>query len=79
MANRFTYSNQGIENRCKEIKNAVDDDILKKIKENVPNEWIKATGSGTIERLMDAISKRRDNLDKIADLIILEWRGKIEK
>ncbi len=42
------------------MKNAVDNDTLKKIKENVPNEWIKATESGTIERLIEAISKRRD-------------------
>lgn len=75
LASRFACSNQDIESRCKEMKTAIADAALKKIKENLPNEWIKMTESGTIERLIDAISKRRDKLDEIANLIIRERRN----
>lgn len=75
LASRFACSNQEIEKQCKEMKAAVDDDILKKIKENVPNEWIKMAESDTIERLTNAICKRRDKLDEIASLIIRERRN----
>ena len=57
------------------MKAAVDDDILKKIKENLPNEWIKMAESDTIKRLTNAICKRRDKLDEIAGLIIRERRN----
>ena len=41
----------------------------------MPNEWIKMTESDTIERLTNAIGKRRDKLDEIAGLIIRERRN----
>ena len=45
---------------------------MKKIIENVPNEWIKIIGSDIIKKLIEVISCRRDRICEIIDFVIDE-------
>lgn len=69
---KFSCSCEDLKKQAGLIKEILDDTTMKKIKENVPNEWIKIIGSDIIKKLIEVISCRRDRICEIIDFVIDE-------